>query len=236
MSVFIRHIPCPRCGSRDNLAEYDDHYFCFGCKYTKPKTDINSIRKRLTDRDNDSPITNPSNADSLSLSYDLPKEAKSWLLSYGITNDEISNNRIGWDVNRQLLILLNLPQYWQGRSFLKGRPKYASLGKKPLTYYGMSDTVVCVEDILSAIKIARLSPSYCATPLLGCSMSKEAIQTLKERFKRVILWLDRDKAREALKLSNEFKQRGVSSCVIISPEDPKEYTKEELLEWLNFKS
>ncbi len=40
-----------------------------------------------------------------------------------------------------------------------------SKGLKPLTIYGNGDTIVCVEDILSAIKIARLSPDYCATPL-----------------------------------------------------------------------
>jgi len=33
-SEFIGHEPCPSCGSRDNLARYDDgHGFCFGCNY-----------------------------------------------------------------------------------------------------------------------------------------------------------------------------------------------------------
>jgi hypothetical protein len=52
----------------------------------------------------------------------------------------------------------------------------------------------------------------------------------------VILWLDRDKAKEAMRISREFKQRGIPTRIVISPEDPKEYTKEELTEWLNFKS
>lgn len=31
-SRFLRHEPCPSCGSRDNLARYDDgHGYCFGC-------------------------------------------------------------------------------------------------------------------------------------------------------------------------------------------------------------
>lgn len=31
---FIRHEPCPKCGSKDNLARYDDgHVYCFGCQY-----------------------------------------------------------------------------------------------------------------------------------------------------------------------------------------------------------
>jgi twinkle protein len=33
-SNFVAHEPCPSCGSRDNLARYDDgHSWCFGCGY-----------------------------------------------------------------------------------------------------------------------------------------------------------------------------------------------------------
>ena len=34
MTEFLRHEPCPKCLSRDNLARYSDgHAFCFGCSY-----------------------------------------------------------------------------------------------------------------------------------------------------------------------------------------------------------
>ena len=34
MSEFLRHEPCPKCGSKDNLARYSDgHAYCFGCEY-----------------------------------------------------------------------------------------------------------------------------------------------------------------------------------------------------------
>ena len=38
MANFVRHEPCPNCGSKDNLAIYDDgSYHCFSdCGYTKP--------------------------------------------------------------------------------------------------------------------------------------------------------------------------------------------------------
>lgn len=33
-SEFVNHEPCPACGSKDNLARYDDgHGYCFGCGY-----------------------------------------------------------------------------------------------------------------------------------------------------------------------------------------------------------
>ena len=36
-SDFVRHEPCPSCGSRDNLARYSDgHAYCFGCDHYEP--------------------------------------------------------------------------------------------------------------------------------------------------------------------------------------------------------
>lgn len=31
MGEFIKHIPCEKCKSKDNMAEYTDGYYCFGC-------------------------------------------------------------------------------------------------------------------------------------------------------------------------------------------------------------
>ena len=40
-SEFIGHEPCPKCGSRDNLARYDDgHGWCFGCGYYENDNEI----------------------------------------------------------------------------------------------------------------------------------------------------------------------------------------------------
>ena len=34
MSEFVKHEPCPACGSKDNMARWSDgHTFCFGCGY-----------------------------------------------------------------------------------------------------------------------------------------------------------------------------------------------------------
>ena len=33
-SIFVKHEPCPECGSKNNLARYSDgHGYCFGCEY-----------------------------------------------------------------------------------------------------------------------------------------------------------------------------------------------------------
>lgn len=231
MSKFIQHVPCPRCGSRDNLAEYDDHFFCFGCKFTKQKNDLQSVRQRLSE-----PVLNQ-NSDELHLetTSDIPVKPKQWLFKYGILPSEINDFNISFNEEQQLLVLLKTPHYWQARTFGNQKVKYLSKGKKPLTFYGYSDKLVCVEDVLSAIKIARLSPEWCACPLLGSSISEEFIQAFSGRFKSVVIWLDRDKAKEAVKISRMLRSRGFNSSTVVSPLDPKEYTKGELETWLKNK-
>jgi hypothetical protein len=169
---------------------------------------------------------------TLDLTTDIPMKAKQWLLKYGITNEEIGQNNIAYNANSDILVLLHTQNYWQGRCFGDQHQKYLSKGNKPLTIYGNGDTIVCVEDVLSAIKIARLSPDYCATPLLGSSMSLETTQSLSERFKKILIWLDRDKAKEAIRISRNLKQRGILVDVVISPKDPKDYEKGEIITWL----
>lgn len=232
MSAFIRHIPCPRCKSRDNCGEYDDHFFCFGCKYYKTKDDIGSVRSRYNQRQSQEITEVNSSIDTVP---EIPKEPLLWLLSYGITLKEIEDYGVGWNDEQQLLVLMKTPEYWQARCFGNQKTKYLSKGNKPLTFYGYADRLVCVEDIVSAIKLSRLSPDWCALPLLGCSLSNEWVQRLSGRFKSVVIWLDRDKAKEALALARNLKQRGFNASIVVSPLDPKEYSKEELNEWLKEK-
>lgn len=46
-SEFLRHEPCPKCGSRDNLARYTDgHAYCFGCNYYEPSDGEGAVSTR----------------------------------------------------------------------------------------------------------------------------------------------------------------------------------------------
>lgn len=50
-SNFVQKEPCPACGSKDNLARYDDgHAHCFGCSHYEPPSDRESKteRKKVT--------------------------------------------------------------------------------------------------------------------------------------------------------------------------------------------
>ena len=227
MSTFIRHLPCKTCGSKDNLGEYSDHFWCFGCGFYEEKLDLKSIRERLANT-NDKPIF----IENLAFTKQIPKQAMRWLLKYRITLGEIKKYNILWCQSNETLILVHKKDYWQGRHFGKYGLKYLSKGKKPLTKYGNSDTIVLVEDVLSAIKIARLSPEYCAMPLLGSSLSTEHEESLRDLFKTIHVWLDRDKAKQGIKMSRNLKQKGIVSRAIITNLDPKEYNEGEIETWL----
>ena len=227
MSKFLGHTGCPKCGSRDNLGEYEDHFWCFGCKYHMRKTDTASLRLRLN-RHN----TEEQSVMKLSNIKELPRKAMEWLLSYGISQEEIDKYGIEWNVKEEMLVLLQTARYWQARTFNSRRPKYMSEGSKPLTIYGQGDTIVIVEDIISAIKIARLHDEYCACPVLGSSLSYDMENQIVEKYKKSAVWLDRDKAKNALRISRKLKQRGLESRVVVTDEDPKEYSKGEIRTWL----
>lgn len=232
MSNFIRHLPCPQCGSKDNLGEYEDHFWCFGCRYHKLKTSTDVLRQRIKRKDT---VYTP--VEDMTLENELPKEAKQWLYKYGITPDEILKYNFKWNPNMNMLLLLKTKYYWQGRIFGNKNLKYLSKGSKPVTIYGNPKikNIVLVEDIISATKLARLSPEICASPLLGSTISFEALRWYSKRYDRITIWLDRDKAKAAIKISKLFQQAGKDSNVVITTKDPKEYTKQELKNWLSYK-
>lgn len=235
MSQFLGHIPCPNCGSKDNLGDYDDHQYCFGCKYYKLKDDIGSLRAKFCKRYNND---TDKGVEMIGNFAEIPRNAMKWLLSYGISQEDINEYKIKWDAKKQLLVLLDTAKYWQGRVFdPDSKMKYMSSGEKPLTIYGTGDKLVLVEDILSAIRIARTKDHYCGCPLLGSSLSYAfENEIIRRGFKQVLVWLDRDKAVNALRIKRKLTSRGIDSRVIVTDKDPKEYTKGEVLEWLKSKS
>ena len=229
MSNFIKLGPCPHCGSKDNRAEYTNGYWCFGCSKYEPKDDTNTLRQRAYGIKDTNKLYNS----LLDTTEDIPMKPMRWLLKYNITQDEIKKYGIVWAPFKKLLVLIHLKDYWQGRNFGFGNIKYMSSGNKPLTIYGQGDILLVVEDVLSAIKIARLrGEGYCATPLLGSSLSKQAETQLVKRYKHIYVWLDRDKAKAAVNIRNKLRSKGIESKVIITPLDPKEYNKTEISKWL----
>lgn len=228
--AFLRHHPCEKCGSRNNLAEYANGWYCFGCGFKEGKTDITSLRSRLENSRQEKKI-----GELLETSSHLPPKALKWLMQYGLTKEEIS--QFGWNDDRSLLVLYQGNDYWQARNFAENSSiKYMSQGKKPILFYEngfvtetpTSDKVVMVEDIVSAVKVSRVCTSL---PLLGSTIALETILRCLERdISKVYIWLDYDKAKESLKAARNASQILGEVRTIVTELDPKELSNEKIKE------
>lgn len=216
--AFLRHLPCPDCGSRDNLAEYSEAFYCFGCGKKTNKNDNASLRERIENTRSNSKI-----CENIITSAILPIEAEKWLAQYGLTKEEKS--LFSWCEEKKLLILIQTQDYWQGRNFGIGA-KYLSSGIKPLKFYGVeSDTIVFTEDVISAIKVGRFVK---ASPLLGATLPIDTILNVIGEFKNYYLALDYDKAKESVKQAKKAAQYLGKCGSIITELDLKCYNNSEL--------
>ncbi len=231
---------CPRCAaggrdtSRDNLAVYNDgHKHCYSCGLTI----FASVRDQLKQH----VVVDSRN---ISLPVDVTEDidfvALQWLSSYDITWNEVKEFRLKWSPSRQMLIF---PVYgikeqllvWQGRSFgpEKLYPKYFSMGNihDVLTTFDQKltkrpkDGIILVEDMISAIKVSR---QYRVMPLFGSNVTRPQLHRMNFLGDTLFFWLDYDKAKESMALALKARQQGFNTGVIITEEDPKDYTDEEI--------
>ncbi|MGL4336095.1 MAG: hypothetical protein ACRCST_04310, partial [Turicibacter sp.] len=112
---------------------------------------------------------------------------------------------------------------------LDKKPKTLSFGPKPnQVLLQKSDTVVVVEDIVSAIKCNRYVN---ALPLFGSSLTTKILSNLT-KFVKIFIWLDADKMKNSMEAVNLLQQ--IHPCVscIFTTSDPKECSDEEICKYL----
>lgn len=168
---------------------------------------------------------------------DLPDKALAWLYKYQITDEEIRQFRFGWSQRLKRLILPVYRDdqlvYYQGRTFdpiTKINPKYLNIrqsGAKNVYFLCSSsnihnNSIVMVEDILSAIKVGR---QFNSIALLGSYLPDSMLPVFK-KYNKVFIWLDADKYKESIKMMQKLGARGTPTRVISTPKDPKENSDE----------
>lgn len=175
-----------------------------------------------------------------------------WLSHYGITLSEIDTHQFCWSEGNQYLIF---PVYdprgnlimWQARYFGDNprHPKYLTRGFKEDVLHVLgqpgkspflngaredveprTDSIVLVEDLISAIKVSRVTP---AMPLWGSSLSPQNAHRLSLVYGSAYLWLDYDKREEAVKQAIKHSL-SLSIHPIITKLDPKCYGAEDIRE------
>lgn len=239
MARFIRHEGCPRCGSKDNLGVYDDgSKWCFGCHYYEGRDAAKFVPKLL-----DQPGHSP-NGDSLlggiSQEISYPGVCVDYLARFGISVQEAYANGARWKESTRSLCFLYKDLEGniccvQERSF-SGNPKIPKYLTRGSTYEvfdlvgNKGKSVVITEDKLSAIVVGRVCD---ASPALGTVYQQwKLLELFKRGYRHVYVWLDSDKWREGREICEKAQWIGMSATALLTEEDPKCYTTEQIQEYL----
>lgn len=171
---------------------------------------------------------------------EIPWDAYHHIWQYGITGEDITDHNLGWSpaYNRVIFPLYEYSLFgdtkmrklvgWAGRDpdWKKGdkNAKWITRSEKGERRYftspGDEDTVVIVEDAISAIKVNRAT-GYTTVALLNAAISDNLCRKL--RGKKIYLWLDGDMLAESLLQVQRMRQLGLDARHIYTPRDPKTY-------------
>lgn len=177
--------------------------------------------------------------DGLSDIHDWPKEARVYLLKYGISLKEIENYGITYSPSRGRLIFPIITRGektgYAARRVLERdeRPKWLLFDSSDNHYILCpfhllySDTAIIVEDYISGIKCSRFADTYV---VLGTSVSRQLYHELKSSYKRFYIFLDNDNPKVKVtqkKIRVELEPYG-EVTIIRSDKDPKEHNMSEL--------
>lgn len=247
----VRYDYCPFCGERVRgkgfvVTRTKTGFFlwCFRCHahrhLTRDGISLSGIRRYLKARENSHGTEEQTllhNVVSLPSDFtvDIPLAGKLWLTKGGVTDEEIKKYRFGYSPSLDRVILPVWGEegllYWQGRALTQqeGVPKYLNVTSKRRCVYFVvnvnSDTTVLVEDILSALAVAKAGANSLA--LLGSSINIGVHEFIKTN--KVRVWLDPDKRKECIRYAKMLSAYGLqASPVVLTQKDPKEYSTEEI--------
>jgi len=170
----------------------------------------------------------------------LPPYAIKWLKKYGLTDEEISENKFSWDGTSNRLVYpiknTNSVTGYEKREITGGTPKTICQGKKVDSFHIIQPNkeefkgVVAVEDIISAIKVGRVAKALC---LFGSQVFLSQYNEISRITNLFILWLDLDKFNQAVKIAQKAKSFGIETKIIKTDLDPKMYSTEEIRRTIN---
>ena len=171
----------------------------------------------------------------------IPLKGKAWLYGKGITDEQIKRYNFGYSSHYDRVIL---PVYehiiakklifWEGRYLGtpdRDHPKYMKVSesnRKDIYFIAdgnKSETVVLVEDILSAVRVGEVTDCYA---MLYAFVPDIVVWTLSKLYKNIIIWLDPDKQSDMVDYVLRYRSFGLNVHIMISALDPKCYTAGEI--------
>lgn len=235
-SYFVRHESCPKCGSRDNLSVWSDgHKYCFGCGYyvTGDGKTLDVVRRQKV---LSNPIVRQAPKLPSDASMSLPKVAVDWIEQAHLKASDAIMAGLRWSQEEGGLIIPiydedNALVMYQIRRF-NTKPKYENRGVLG-NFLPVEDSksnnriVVVVEDFLSSLRVSSFAD---AMPLLGSHLPSITATRLSKCYDRLLIWLDNDKKREALRYYAQYRVLFEEVKVLITSQDPKLYGDQAMME------
>lgn len=177
----------------------------------------------------------------------LPSEVKTYLMErFHLTSEELSTANCRWapKVTRVVWPITNSNNrvvghmtrgYKEFHNFEKGEPKAIAYWGNDCSklYFPHTEVkdgpIVVVEDIISAIRVARHMRSVA---MLGTIFNDNTVNELRQHSDSIWLGFDPDAVKLAIKAKQKYNAFFVDIRVIQFPDDPKDMGEEELREFL----
>jgi twinkle protein len=233
MAEFVQHEECPKCGSKDNLARYDDNSaYCFGCEYFEKSDGEPMVASSVTKPKG---AFNPIRGDY----QDLPdrklfeKTLRKFGYKFGTTSDGTPCHIAPLYNNKGQLVAQKLRM--PGKDFrvvgslddacLFGENVYESGGKRLVITEGEIDC-------LSYAQASGLTWPVVSVPNGAQSAAKAIRRSLSyvESFEEVVFLFDQDKpGRNAARECADLLPPGKAKIATTSLKDPNEMLKAGLV-------
>lgn len=243
MARYVKHTSCPKCGSSDANAVYDDgSTYCFSC------------RRPSGSRVSPLVLQKEEETETISLPPDCTtsyhKNAVEWITKY-ITIEQALKHDVLYSSFRHQVVF---PFYGENKTLLAYQARNLSATNHSKRYYTKGDVndilpiysyslpssninqtlpkkLVLVEDCLSAIKVAEVLQGD-AMACLGSGINLTKLARLKPFYDVLEVFLDPDMWHKAMALTRQASSMGFTARSIRAYRDPKEYNEQELIEIL----
>lgn len=252
-TIHIHHCKEGRGNDRLYISNKEGTYlfYCHHCgKSGSLRDKLNRVNNRISKKDLRTIHVNhhiPSDVESDPSKWSI--EARLWPLKASISNDMIKEVGMVWCARtNRVYVPISFGGEYIGFVSRRidpddGTPKYITKcdkTKKDRFLFvkhvdNTSKDVVLVEDILSCLRLNQLG--YNAVALLGVNVDDSLFRYLREHYSRFHVWLDNDNTQVKLaqvKIKNKLELIGPSR-IIKTEKDPKEYTDDEIREFVDEK-
>lgn len=178
--------------------------------------------------------------DSTTETSNWSQQARSWLRSYGVTNDEILKYGISYSpsYNSLSFSVIDSTNIYDGgficRTFQEGKPKWLSFSRGKQWYSRSSNpekknVLVLVEDVVSAILVNRYVD---CVALLTTTISNDTLIKIAN-YDEYIIWLDNDNKTVKLNQAKLAKRLSLFGKVrVIHETDPKNMDERRIIEFI----